>query len=138
MEVKKIINSSETVFHAVGMEQQSLGRRPNVDHCRMNTLLHIRYEDRLWHHATIPQVGVKIHRMPRPQRAGFIIKKIPRSKALYLELGEILTILLNEYLRKFKSLLFCFYTFGVRSSIDQGTSPDPVKFGPDPGLTQDI
>ena len=38
-------------------------------------------------------------------------------------------------LDNFKSLLFCFHTFGVRRTIDvldSITSPDPVKFGPDP------
>jgi len=36
-----------------------------------------------------------------------------------------------------KSLLFCLHTFGVKRPIfalDTETSPDSVKFGPDPGL----
>ena len=53
--------------------------------------------------------------------------------------GRCLKVYFMNILDYFKSLLFCFHTFGVRRTIDflhPEISPDPdlVKFGPDPGL----
>ena len=63
------------------------------------------------------------------------------SGALYLKRREIFKA---NILDNFKSLIFCFHTFGVRRTIDVLDSEnqlgsDPV-FGPDsdPGLTWDV
>ena len=63
------------------------------------------------------------------------------SGALYE--GRFLWLYWMNILDNFKSLLFCFHSFGVRRSIvvlylKTNPDPDPVKFGPgpdpDPGL----
>ena len=55
--------------------------------------------------------------------------------ALYLKGRGIFKSLESNILENVKSLLFCFYTFGVRRTIDVLDS-EKFKFGPgpDPGL----
>ena len=47
-----------------------------------------------------------------------VLTKITGSRALYLKRREILKFYKMQFLDNFKSLLFCYLTFGVRRSIN--------------------
>ena len=73
--------------------------------------------------------GIRIRFWPEKPDPGFCTSNEGRSLKVY---GM-------NILDNIKSLLFCVHTFGARRSVDvldPETSPDPVKYGPnpDPGL----